>query len=200
MLIERSNTPELVGTARLYRGPENWAIFPDLVIRARVIEAVSPVFMELVLQADAARKYFTERAQGTAGSMPKIDQGTIECLRVPVAPIAEQRRIVEKVEALLEQVNRAKERLDRVPLILKRFRQAVLAAACSGELTREWKGERESTEDLPPQWQWSSALRRAPLSGQTLANGGTRSGRRRRGHLGRPQPSGRRRQSFAGHP
>jgi type I restriction enzyme, S subunit len=48
---------------------------------------------------------------------------------------------VEAIEALLEQVNRARERLDRVPLILKKFRQAVLAAACSGRLTEDWRDE-----------------------------------------------------------
>ena len=36
-------------------------------------------------------------------------------------------------------MNRAKGRLERVKGILKRFREAVLAAACSGELTREWR-------------------------------------------------------------
>ena len=56
-----------------------------------------------------------------------------------VPPFAEQRRIVAKVEALLEQVRHAKDRLDRVPLILKRFRQSVLAAACSGQLTEAWR-------------------------------------------------------------
>ena len=40
-----------------------------------------------------------------------------------LAPYPEQRRIVEKVEALLKQVKRAKERLERVSRILKRFRQ-----------------------------------------------------------------------------
>ncbi len=68
-------------------------------------------------------------------------------------------------------MNLAKERLDRVPLILKRFRQAVLAAACSGELTREWRGcHADSTSvgppsptdidddfpfELPPGWMWA---------------------------------------------
>lgn len=75
---------------------------------------------------------------------------TVQSIRVPelldhelaVAPLAEQRRIVAKVEALLEQVRRAKDRLDRVPLMLKRFRQAVLAAACSGRLTESWRQSR----------------------------------------------------------
>jgi type I restriction enzyme S subunit len=72
---------------------------------------------------------------------------TVQSIRVPelldhelaVAPLAEQHRIVAKVEALLEQLRRAKDRLDRVPLILRRFRQAVLAAACEGRLTEEWR-------------------------------------------------------------
>lgn len=54
-------------------------------------------------------------------------------------PLQEQHRIVEEVEALLADVNAARDRLARVPLILKRFRQAVLAAACSGRLTEEWR-------------------------------------------------------------
>lgn len=59
--------------------------------------------------------------------------------------MAEQKRIVEKVEELLARVNAARERLARVPAILKRFRQAVLAAACSGRLTADWRSTR------PPQ-------------------------------------------------
>ncbi len=70
---------------------------------------------------------------------PRITTRQLRSLEVVVAPLAEQRRIVSKVEALLEQVRRAKDRLDRVPLILKRFRQAVVAAACAGRLTEEWR-------------------------------------------------------------
>ena len=58
--------------------------------------------------------------------------------------LAEQERIAARVESLLKLVSRAKERLNSVPLILNRFRQAVLAMACSGDLTREWRGRRSS--------------------------------------------------------
>ncbi len=78
---------------------------------------------------------------------PGLHLGQVRELGLAMPPLPEQHRIVEKVEALLEQVNRAKARLERVPLILKRFRQAVLAAACSGELTREW---RESHPTVQP--------------------------------------------------
>ena len=45
-----------------------------------------------------------------------------------------------KVEEVLARVNAARERLAKLPSILKRFRQSVLAAACSGRLTADWRG------------------------------------------------------------
>lgn len=81
---------------------------------------------------------------------PRITTKQLRECELSLAPLPEQHRIVEKVEALLEQVNRAKERLDRVPLILKRFRHAVLAAACSGELTRVWREEQSGRDNARP--------------------------------------------------
>lgn len=58
---------------------------------------------------------------------------------IPLAPLAEQTRIADKLDALLARVDAARERLDRIPHILKRFRQSVLAAATSGDLTEDWR-------------------------------------------------------------
>jgi type I restriction enzyme S subunit len=78
-------------------------------------------------------------ALGKGGTQANISQAVLREVEVPVAPFVEQCRIVAKVEELLAEVNRAKARLTKVQAILKRFRQSVLAAACSGELTREWR-------------------------------------------------------------
>jgi type I restriction enzyme, S subunit len=87
---------------------------------------------------------FTEWASNHDGRtlLPKINQEALSTIPVPVPPLAEQRRIVTKVEALLARVNAAWEHLGKLPAILKRFRQAVLAAACSGEMTKEWREEK----------------------------------------------------------
>lgn len=60
-------------------------------------------------------------------------------LKLIVPPLAEQRRIVAKLEKLLHRVDACKERLEKIPVILKRFRQSVLNAACSGRLTKDWR-------------------------------------------------------------
>ncbi|HDI3178096.1 restriction endonuclease subunit S [Vibrio cholerae] len=77
-------------------------------------------------------------------NMPRL--GTKDGLNAPMvlAPLAEQTRIVEKLDEVLAQVDTIKARLDGIPAILKRFRQSVLAAAVSGKLTEEWRGKNVS--------------------------------------------------------
>ncbi len=89
-----------------------------------------PQFQEIALQ------------RITGSGTPHLFQRDIKRLRVLVPPVPEQRRIVAKVEELLTQVNAARDRLANVPKILKRFRQAVLAAACSARLTEDWRMEK----------------------------------------------------------
>lgn len=60
---------------------------------------------------------------------------------VVVPSLEEQRRIVAKLEKLLGKVDACQQRLAKIPVLLKRFRQSVLAAACSGRLTADWREE-----------------------------------------------------------
>jgi type I restriction enzyme, S subunit len=73
----------------------------------------------------------------------------IESLPFRLAPFGEQRRIVAKLEKLLEKVDDCRKRLERIPTILKRFRQSVLAAACSGRLTTDFRGSIELMNWIP---------------------------------------------------
>ena len=77
----------------------------------------------------------------------KLTQAAMRGIPVPLAPLNEQRRIVAKLDTILAAVEACRQRLDGVAAILKRFRQAVLEAATSGELTREWREERGKSMD-----------------------------------------------------
>ncbi len=134
ILIQRSNAPELVGTSRLYRGDKNYAIFPDLMIRVRLKEEADPRFIELVLQSEPLRQYFKSRAKGMSGSMPKIDQETISEAPIPLFDIHDQRRIVAEIEKQFTRLEAGVAALRRVQANLKRYRAAVLKAACEGRL------------------------------------------------------------------
>lgn len=58
-----------------------------------------------------------------------------------------QTKIADKLDSLLAKVKDAQSRLDKIPLIFKRFRQSILASAFSGGLTKEWRKENEISKD-----------------------------------------------------
>jgi len=76
---------------------------------------------------------------GSGSTFLEISGSRARKIPILLAPTSEQKRIVAKVEELLARVKATKERVTKVTLILKRFRQAVLAAACSGRLTADWQ-------------------------------------------------------------
>jgi len=83
--------------------------------------------------------YDTINSNPRGTGIPHVAPEIFWNLELPLAPLAEQKRIVAKVEELLVRVNATREHLAKVKEILKRFRQSVLAAACSGRLTKEWR-------------------------------------------------------------
>ncbi|HCM1951941.1 TPA: restriction endonuclease subunit S [Salmonella enterica subsp. salamae serovar 9,46:z4,z24:z39:z42] len=76
---------------------------------------------------------------GTGTTFKEISGSAAKTLPFVMAPLAEQKIIAEKLDTLLAQVDSTKARLEKIPQILKRFRQAVLTIAMSGGLTEEWR-------------------------------------------------------------
>lgn len=81
--------------------------------------------------------YVNEVSHGL--SMPRLGISQGKLAPFTLAPLNEQIRIADKLDEILAKVNQAQVRLEKIPSILKRFRQSVLAAATSGDLTREWR-------------------------------------------------------------
>ena len=100
ILIQRSNSRELVGTACIYTGKDNEFIYPDLMMRIRAMNRIDIRYLDLVLKAPFSRRYFTSSASGTSDSMPKINQTIVTNTFVPLPPIEEQRRIMAFVDKL----------------------------------------------------------------------------------------------------
>ncbi len=112
-----------------------------------------------------SRSIIHQTSRGTG--LQHINQKVFWDLEVPIPPINEQHRLLNKLEELLEKVDASEKRLAKILIILKRFRQSVLAAACSGRLTADWRELNpdaepytigteltvDGDEDFPPNWQ-----------------------------------------------
>jgi len=111
-------------------------------------------------------EFASHHSSGT--QLPRISFSALGDLPFPLPPVPEQRRISERLEQLVAKLDSCRDRLDRIPEILSRFRKAVLAAACSGRLTEEWRDQHRieaprlesiNVQDVPPfdlpgTWRW----------------------------------------------
>ncbi|MDI6807835.1 MAG: restriction endonuclease subunit S [Candidatus Eisenbacteria bacterium] len=101
------------------------------------------------------REEFRKEAQGnmtgSAGQL-RVPASYIQQSPLPLPPLAEQRRIVAKIEELFTRLDAGVEALKKVRTQLKRYRQTVLKSAFEGKLTEEWreahKGEVEPASML----------------------------------------------------
>ena len=107
------------------------------VIRPAIQEISSRFLFSIV----KSYKFLSEGAANMTGAvgLRRVPRSFVENFSVLVPPLAEQKEIADKIDTLLAQVETTKAHFERIPEILKTFRQSVLAAAVSGKLTVEWR-------------------------------------------------------------
>jgi type I restriction enzyme S subunit len=128
IFIERANTRELVGTSAVYEGDADFAIFPDLLVRARVDEArADSKYVAEALMLPEVRTYFSTSAKGTADSMPKIDQTVISRALIPLPEPDEQRRVAEAIRTADRRVVSERQYLDAIASLEESLRDQLLS-------------------------------------------------------------------------
>lgn len=97
-------------------------------------KSIEKKYLGYYLRTRCVVEYANQRLRGI--QLPRLTTKDLLALTVPVAPLAEQRRIVAKVEALFSESKTVREALDKVAVLLRRFSQSVLAKAFGGELNQ----------------------------------------------------------------
>ncbi|WP_444461744.1 restriction endonuclease subunit S [Rhodobacter capsulatus] len=100
-------------------------------------EGILPAYVLRHLQADAQR--ILEAASKTGTTVESIDFDRLKAYPIRLAPLPEQKRIVAKVDGLTARTARARADLDRIPTLIARYKQRLLALALCGGLTADWR-------------------------------------------------------------
>lgn len=106
---------------------------------AQTYDGVVNTFLHYYLKSE--KQNFIEKGKG--GAQPNISQTVIKAHPFPLPPLAEQKRIVAKLDQLFGHLENLKTKLEKIPDLLAAFRQSVLTQAVTGKLTEEWRVGRD---------------------------------------------------------
>ena len=128
-------------------------------------------YLRYFLVRSAYRRDAQRNMQGAVGQQ-RVPTDYLRDSVIPLPPKAEQQRIVSRIEELFSEIDEGERALERVGQLVERYRQSVLNAAVTGELTREWRAKRPRSapatdgnsadfsatglELLPPGWSCAS--------------------------------------------
>lgn len=133
LLVNRVNSRELVGKSALIPSGLEPTVFESKNIRLRLRrELVEPAFLNYRL-LDAGSQYFNRNAQQVVG-MASVSQPQVARFPVPLPPLDCQHEIVAELDAQFTRLDAGVAVLGHVRANLKRYRAAVLKAACEGRL------------------------------------------------------------------
>ena len=146
------------------------AVFASYLIRFQPYDESLAHYIEYFLKSE---EYWSQISDFTAGiAIPNVNASKLEQLDIPLPPECEIKRIIDKLNSLFEKIETNKKRLEKIPQILKRFRQSVLASAVCGRLTEEWRKNTDfkvsfnlsnqfeinetykELHDIPANWRW----------------------------------------------
>ncbi len=164
IVISRSGS---VGYSYLVKNPQN-AVFASYLIRFKPSSVIDENYLVFFLKSPNYWKIILKEKAGIA--LVNVNATKLKRIEIPLPPLAEQHRIVAKLETLFSQLDAAVDNLKRSQTQLQRYRQAVLKAAFEGELTRKWREgyseklepmsvseiyEMDNLPELPDSWVWT---------------------------------------------
>ncbi|MEX2387053.1 MAG: restriction endonuclease subunit S [Phycisphaeraceae bacterium] len=143
LLIARM--PDPLGRACLFPGDAKVSVTVVDVCVIRTANEISHRWLMYTINAPAFRNSISALQSGS--TRKRISRKNLSTITLPVPPLVEQRATVEKIEALLSELDKGVEQLQAVRAQLKRYRQAMLKAAFEGKLTADWRAQQQ--QNLP---------------------------------------------------
>ena len=145
-----ARTGGTVGKSYLVKDTPEEAIYAGYLIRTRYSNQLCPQYLKCFMESTL---YWSQLKEGTiATAQPNCNGKTLSKMILPIPPLAEQRRIVAKIEELMplvERYGKAQQALDQLNKSLPaRLRQSILQEAIQGRLVPQDPKEEPASELL----------------------------------------------------
>ena len=104
-------------------------------------EILNKSFLRYYFTSEYFRNRLCENVSGVGGSLTRAKPKLVQLYEVPLSPINEQQRIVNRIESLFTKLDRAKELIENALAQFEQNKMAILHKAFTGELTVKWRKE-----------------------------------------------------------
>lgn len=132
-LISRANTSHLIARCVIVDAAPHNLIMSDKIVRLHLVEECNPHFLKIVNNdAGHARVFYAAKATGTSLSMKNVSRDVIYDLPIPLPPLAEQKRIVAKVDELMLICDQLENQLESQQKGCRQLLEALLHEALEG--------------------------------------------------------------------
>lgn len=118
-------------------GPTNLASHTCAI--GRGLAAIRPIISRPYVQYYLKLTENDLASKGTGTTFKAITKDVLKNHRIKIAPLNEQKRIVDKIERLFSDLDEGEALLKTVQKQLATYRRSVLKAAVTGELTKDWR-------------------------------------------------------------
>jgi len=123
-----------VGYSYLLKNPEK-SIFASYLIRFKPL--INRFFLYYFLKSPSYWEAISEKSIGIA--MANVNASKLKQIEIPLPPLAEQQRIVNKIEELFTNLDKGIESISSSKLKIHEFKKIILNKAFSGDLTKNWR-------------------------------------------------------------
>jgi len=127
ILFTRAGPMSRVGILCVARPTRRSLMISDKIIRFHLVDGIDPDFAALALSAGYSSEVIDGLKSGMAASQVNISQTKLRSVPFPLPPLAEQRRIVAKVDELMALVDELEDKLDEAQISGAELLDAVVA-------------------------------------------------------------------------
>jgi type I restriction enzyme S subunit len=137
IIVTSTGSTKVIGRAGISDSDYSDVAFGAFLTLVRPIDSINKRYVALYFQSDNYRNRIRELASGVNINNIRNEYITETC--IPLTPLAEQQRIVDRIESLFEKLDNAKELVQNALDAFETRKAAILHKAFTGELTAQWR-------------------------------------------------------------
>ena len=144
VLVASTGSSKVIGRACVVEEDYEKTTIGAFLILCRPKEIIAKNWVHYIFRTLRYRLYISEQAKGT--NIKNIKNEYLENFSIPLSPLNEQKRIVEKLDFLFDKTKKAKEIIEEIKVDIENRKISILDRAFKGILTSKWRNENKTSD------------------------------------------------------